>query len=157
MVFGTGVIVRDGHGGILLGKRADHQGWCGGGGHIEIGETPYEAARRELQEEFGILAIGMEEIGKIRGVTPDGESYQSWIFVADNFVGVPMGDKDEIKHATWVSEDVIRGGGMRLFPPFEKSYRLYDRKRPEFDPKVTEVIEVEEGKEPLGSYQHTEE
>lgn len=42
------------NGKLLMGKRADDGSWCCPGGHMEPGESPHEAARRELHEETGI-------------------------------------------------------------------------------------------------------
>ena len=40
---------------ILLSRHRERSGWETQGGHIEPGETPLEAARRELYEESGAL------------------------------------------------------------------------------------------------------
>lgn len=66
MINGCGVIVRK-EGSYLIGKRADGKGWCSGGGHIEQGETPREAVRRELYEEFGIIGLWFKPLGLIAG------------------------------------------------------------------------------------------
>ena len=39
---------------ILFGKRRDNGRYTNPGGHLEIGETPLKAAKRELKEETGI-------------------------------------------------------------------------------------------------------
>ncbi len=39
---------------LLLSYHSGHQSWETQGGHIEQGETPEEAARRELYEESGV-------------------------------------------------------------------------------------------------------
>lgn len=39
---------------MLLSYHSGHQSWETQGGHIEAGETPEEAARRELYEESGV-------------------------------------------------------------------------------------------------------
>lgn len=51
------LLLRDGR--VLLGLRALHKAWAPGrwdmlGGHVEAGETPWQALRRELREEAGI-------------------------------------------------------------------------------------------------------
>jgi putative (di)nucleoside polyphosphate hydrolase len=62
------IIVTDGHGNVLMGRRANHvatydpvQVVQGG---IDAGETPDQAAARELREELGILDKDFEMIGK---------------------------------------------------------------------------------------------
>ena len=58
---GVSVVIRRGDE-VLLGKRLKSHGigsWCTPGGHIEFGETPEEAARREIMEETGL------ELGKV--------------------------------------------------------------------------------------------
>lgn len=42
---------------LLLSRKKGHDTWETQGGHIEPGETPLEAARRELFEESGALAF----------------------------------------------------------------------------------------------------
>lgn len=59
---GVSVIIRKGNL-VLLGKRLKSHGtgcWSAPGGHIEFGETPEQAARREVREETGL------ELGKLR-------------------------------------------------------------------------------------------
>jgi nucleoside triphosphatase YtkD len=45
----------------LYSKHRERSTWETAGGHIELGETPYEAAKRELHEETG--AVPLEIIG----------------------------------------------------------------------------------------------
>lgn len=119
MIYGVGVIVikKDK---ILIGERGDGKGWCGGGGHIEEGETPRWAAVRELKEEFNIWPIGIKPIGIIKGVD-GGEPYESHLFFADNHFGFPKGDGKEIINTIWVHLDSLQR--MKLYPPFRKSLR----------------------------------
>jgi ADP-ribose pyrophosphatase YjhB (NUDIX family) len=46
----------NGHGQLLFGKRKDNGRWTLPGGHFEEGETPEQAARREMFEETGLHA-----------------------------------------------------------------------------------------------------
>ena len=55
----AGVLFRDGAGRVLLVKPTYKQGWDIPGGYVEPGESPKQAALRELREELGISpAIG---------------------------------------------------------------------------------------------------
>jgi ADP-ribose pyrophosphatase YjhB (NUDIX family) len=57
----VGVIIRDNHGRILLERRTDCGLWGLVGGRIDLGETPDEAAKREVKEETG-LDIAIERL-----------------------------------------------------------------------------------------------
>ena len=50
----AGVIFRDELGRVLLVKPTYKQGWDIPGGYVEIGESPRDAAIREVREELGI-------------------------------------------------------------------------------------------------------
>lgn len=121
MIYGTGVIVRRNDGKILIGRRTDGKGWCGGGGHIEQGETPRMAAYREVVEEFSVYPIGLKELGEI-----EGPGYRSWIFLAENFWGEPRGEREEINMTRWVEPDEL--GYYQLFEPFQRSLVLLPAK-----------------------------
>ena len=51
---GVGVIILDDSGRILLEKRRDNGMWGLPGGGIEPGESIYETALREVEEETGL-------------------------------------------------------------------------------------------------------
>jgi 8-oxo-dGTP pyrophosphatase MutT (NUDIX family) len=62
----------DGEGNYLLGRRSancrDEIGrWDPGGGAIEFGESPDEAVKREIEEEYGTLPIHLD-LGGVRNV-----------------------------------------------------------------------------------------
>lgn len=62
---GVGAIVERG-GKVLLLKRRNahgHGSWGFPGGHLEFGETPEAAARREVREETGLRVDGMKPAG----------------------------------------------------------------------------------------------
>lgn len=117
MIFGTGVFIRKPNGDILIGKRSDGKGWCGGGGHIEDGETPRMAAYRETVEELGIYPIGLSPLGEVTG-----PGYKSYIFIAENFYGEPKSDGIEMITTRWVSP--VELNFYDLYEPFKKSIRL---------------------------------
>lgn len=119
---GCGVlVVRDGK--VLVGTRreaAHHGELCGPGGHIESGETPEVAARRETMEEFGIRC------GKLRplGVQDGGRYGGSAIFLCSDFEGEPKTDETEMTDPRWLSLEEI-GQEQKVFQPFRQSLRLF--------------------------------
>ena len=69
----------------LLSKHKERTTWETQGGHIEVGETPLEAAKRELHEESGAIEFDIEPLcdysatGSINGVNIQGNSQ---VFIA---------------------------------------------------------------------------
>ncbi len=56
------VVLSEFEGKILLSRHKDRTTWETQGGHIEDGETPMEAAKRELYEESGALDFDIEPL-----------------------------------------------------------------------------------------------
>lgn len=115
---GCGVIViKDGK--ILIGERKDNGLVCGPGGHIEIGETPEEAAIRETREEFGINIADIIPLTVISGMPA--EYCPSQIFLCTEFFGTPIAFNTEMENARF--EPVSEALKKNLFLPFELSIR----------------------------------
>ena len=57
---GAGVIIVNDKGEILLGRRADNGFWAYPAGSMELGESFEECARREIQEETGLICGDLE-------------------------------------------------------------------------------------------------
>ena len=56
------VILSESHGKIILSRHKERTTWETQGGHIEAGETPLEAAKRELFEGSGAVDFDIEPI-----------------------------------------------------------------------------------------------
>lgn len=56
------LILSEYNGKILLSRHRKRSTWETQGGHIEPGETPLDAAKRELYEESGVSSFHMEPI-----------------------------------------------------------------------------------------------
>jgi 8-oxo-dGTP diphosphatase len=69
--------------------------WEIAGGHIEKGETSFEAAGRELMEETGAVEFNLECIATY-SVTMDGETGWGRLYIAEVFEIGPIPDISEI-------------------------------------------------------------
>lgn len=109
------LVVKDGM--LLVGSRMDVECICGPGGHIERGETPEEAARREAMEEFGIKLGELFPLGQLDGL-PD-EYGTPAIFLCTDFEGEPVCDEKEMCVPQFMSLPELQH--QLKFLPFEMS------------------------------------
>ena len=78
------VILSRHNGQYLLSRNRSRSSWEMQGGHIEPGETPEAAARRELFEESGALAFEMNPLCDYQGAEPGIDNYGSgMVFTAE--------------------------------------------------------------------------
>ena len=112
------LVVKDGK--LLIGSRRDGGGICGPGGHIEDGETPEQAARREALEEFGIQLGPLYCLGQLDGLPA--EYGLPVIYLCTDYAGDPVCDGREMQGAGFCSLEEI--GHTTAFPPFRKSIQL---------------------------------
>jgi 8-oxo-dGTP diphosphatase len=72
----------------------------GPGGKVETGETPQEAARREVREELRVEPTGLEKCGEFafhfRDDTPEDDSNRVYVFTADGIQGDPEETEEAI-------------------------------------------------------------
>lgn len=101
----SAVVIRDGK--ILLGRRCAAQGvgtWSIPGGRMELGESPAQAAMRELREESGLLPVRAEPICWTDEIYADGEH---WVTLHHMVVatGEPRTtEPDKFVEVGWYSE-----------------------------------------------------
>ncbi len=109
---GVAVFLHDGR--LLLGLHAHDGRWATIGGAVEPGETPEEAARREVHEEVGLAVTTLEPLGHFAnspmyGVTyPNGDvvSYAVDMFATVIEAGTePKADRDEIRDVAWAGRE----------------------------------------------------
>lgn len=60
---GAGVVIEDEQGRVLLDKRSDCGLWCIFGGGVDAGETAFECALRETEEETGLRVKPVRFVG----------------------------------------------------------------------------------------------
>jgi 8-oxo-dGTP pyrophosphatase MutT (NUDIX family) len=90
-------LVFDDEGGVLLVEHGDTGHWVAPGGSIEPGETPADAAARELWEETGLESVPRRILG---------------VFGGAGFV-VRYRNGDEVAYVMTVFECEVTGGELR--------------------------------------------
>ncbi len=84
---GVGVMVWNGDR-LLLGKRISahsENSWQFPGGHLEFGETVEDCARREVEEEAGILIQNIMPCGFTNDVFIDADKHYVTLFVSSEY------------------------------------------------------------------------
>jgi|GEM_PF-113059 ADP-ribose pyrophosphatase len=111
---GIGVMIKNEQGEVLLGLRQGSHGageWSFPGGHLEMGETIFETAKRETEEETGLKIDDFELISvadEMRYLKSDGKHYLN-IGVLGKYNGgeVIIMEPDKCKEWCWFSFDQL--------------------------------------------------
>lgn len=122
-------VQRDGHLLMIHKKRGLGAGKINGpGGRLEPGETPLQAAVREVEEEICVQPVGIRERGRLRFQFTDGLSIEGTVFTARDCVGEPQETDEALP--LWVPEDRIPYDRMwaddRLWLPLMLAGRNFD-------------------------------
>jgi 8-oxo-dGTP diphosphatase len=68
----------------------------GPGGRLEAGETPEQAAVRELQEEVSVTPQKLSKLGRLCFAFTHGYNLEGWVFRADDHCGDPAPSDEAI-------------------------------------------------------------
>ena len=99
------------NGKILLSRKRNQSTWETQGGHIELGESPLEAAKRELYEESGALEYDIEPV------------CDYWAEDAEGFsIGYGMAFRSEIYNIGPIPDSEMEEVGLFSELPKELSY-----------------------------------
>ncbi|ADU08831.1 NUDIX domain-containing protein [Micromonospora aurantiaca] len=117
------VVVVDERARILLVRHAeDGNGWAVPGGAVDIGESPAQAAVREIREEIGVRINRPRLLDVLGGpdyeVTyPNGDrvAYVTAVYQATIADGEPVPDHDEIGELDWFTPPQLAGADLNRF------------------------------------------
>ena len=83
---------------IMLSRHRKRETWETQGGHIEAGETPLEAARRELYEESGAVRFEMKPLFDYWAKDPRGEACgEMFLAQIEELGGMPESEMAEVR------------------------------------------------------------
>ncbi|WP_051118236.1 nucleotide triphosphate diphosphatase NUDT15, partial [Vibrio campbellii] len=102
------IILRDGA--ILLGERVGSHGantWATPGGHLELGESIEDCAKREVLEETGLIVDSIEKFTFTNDIfEKEGKHYVTLFVVASIVSGEPqVTEPDKCKQWKWCRLD----------------------------------------------------
>lgn len=102
------VILSEYNGNIVLSRHKQRTTWETQGGHIEQGETPLDAAKRELYEESGAVDFDIEPLCDYRAWNEEtGHGANGVVFYAviRRFDAIPESEMAEIKEFASLPEN----------------------------------------------------
>lgn len=99
---------------LLLQKRADNGLWGYPGGSMELGESFEDCARREVQEETGLICGKLEHFMNVSGEDvhyryPNGDEIYAAeeVFLCRNFSGQMVCQKEEVENLRFFPLDAL--------------------------------------------------
>lgn len=129
---GTGVLIVDEQGRVLIAERTDNQEWCIPGGSLEVGESLTHCAVRETYEETGIViqendlilnaAVSVPEIIIKNGRNIHIVSVSYWTKVYDN-TDMQMDSREFTKYGWFTKEEAHK---LPIITPYTReAFKVY--------------------------------
>jgi 8-oxo-dGTP diphosphatase len=98
-------VVKEGRILLIEKQRGIGEGKVNGpGGKIDPGESPYQCAIRETQEELHVTPLGVRKVGELFFAMSDLPDIHCHVFVADDYEGTPTATDEAIPLWTAVGE-----------------------------------------------------
>lgn len=120
--WGTGCILINNKGELLVGKRTDTKNWCTPGGKVDYDETVVEGMMREVKEEANLTVKDYKcyeaHVGSFKG----DKMWISFMFICKDFEGKVTPQLTEISGWVWLTIDEIKK--LELFPPTKAALEI---------------------------------
>jgi ADP-ribose pyrophosphatase YjhB (NUDIX family) len=107
---------------LLVRHTGDRDGWAVPGGAVDIGESPAQAAVREIREETGIQISQLRLLDALGGADyevtyPNGDrvAYVTTVYQAGIAGGIPVPDLEEISQLGWFTPAQLPGVDLNRF------------------------------------------
>ncbi|RLC00514.1 MAG: DNA mismatch repair protein MutT [Deltaproteobacteria bacterium] len=130
---GVRAVVVNNVGEILLQRRTDTNLWGLPGGSVELGETAFEALKREVAEETALTVINAEPMALYCGpdqkfAYPDGDRVQVFAvaFIVQKWKGQPRADGIEGSRVRFYSLSKLPENIVPVHKPTIKDYAGYN-------------------------------
>lgn len=127
---------------FLWGKRNDNGKWTNPGGHMEPGEEPLEAARRELEEETGLKGQDFQYLG--RGLAGRDGSVLVYCYrcIAEGEIDTSDDPDEECEEWRWIEpEDIPEEITSNLHSPKNILLRLLGLQEGEVEEPMTKAAD----------------
>lgn len=119
------VLIDPDHRSILLVDHIKAQLWLPSGGHVQLNESPRDAAVREAEEEFGIHATFFRNNSKpffvtvtqTVGLTPGHTDVSLWYLLRGSIHDKMQYDRSEFTDIEWYTFDEITETDPLIFDP----------------------------------------
>lgn len=99
--------------------------WVGIGGKFEKGETPFQCALREIEEETGIIPLNLRYRGIVEFISDKYETENMHLFTADGFEGEIKKECAE-GELVWIKKEQINN--LKIWEGDKIFFDLLERK-----------------------------
>ncbi len=127
VIFTNMCMICDGNGNVVMQERKN-TGWDGfafPGGHVEAGESFYDAVVREVYEETGLKLLDLRLCGLKDWYTDEGVRYVVFLYFSDSFSGtLTSSDEGKVK---WVKREELLS--LNLAPKMTDAIRICEEEK----------------------------
>jgi ADP-ribose pyrophosphatase YjhB (NUDIX family) len=125
--WGSGTILVNNQGQILVGIRTDTRTWATPGGKVDNGENVITGAMREVKEESGLTVnekdmecygVRVEAYNNKAGSGNNNKMWTSFLFICRRFTGEVTPQTSEMSGWVWMTLEEINK--LDMFPPSRK-------------------------------------